>query len=44
MLGYSGNVIALLPNGTTYYYFSDNGEFTYADAVFESEKIVSNCP
>ena len=24
MLGVSGNVVALFPNGITYYYFSDN--------------------
>ncbi|MBN2146656.1 MAG: hypothetical protein JW726_04675, partial [Anaerolineales bacterium] len=29
MLGVSGNVVALFPNGITYYYFSDNQEFTW---------------
>ena len=28
MLGVSGNAVVLMPNGSTYYYFSDNREFT----------------
>ncbi len=44
MVGYSGIVIALLPNGTSYYYFSDNREFTWLDAVQEADKIVPLCP
>jgi hypothetical protein len=44
MLGVSGNVIALIPNGTIYYYFSDNQEFTWDSAVQESNKLLPICP
>jgi hypothetical protein len=44
MLGVSGNVVALLPNGVTYYYFSDNREFTWDAAVREADKIQPLCP
>jgi CubicO group peptidase (beta-lactamase class C family) len=44
MLGVSGNVVALFPNGITYYYFSDNQEFTWDAALRESDKIVPLCP
>ena len=43
MLGVSGNVVALMPNGVTYYYFSDNQEFTFDAAVREADKIVPYC-
>jgi len=43
MLGISGNVVALFPNGITYYYFSDNKEFTWDGALRESNKIISLC-
>jgi CubicO group peptidase (beta-lactamase class C family) len=43
MLGVSGNVVALMPNGITYYYFSDNQEFTWKAAVRESDKIRPLC-
>ncbi len=43
MLGVSGNAIILLPNGTTYYYFSDNREFTWDAAVRETAKIAPHC-
>ena len=44
MQGVSGNVVALMPNGTSYYYFSDNQEFTWDAAVHESNKIIQFCP
>jgi hypothetical protein len=44
MLGVSGNVVALFPNGTVYYYFSDNREFTWEAALREADKIVPLCP
>jgi formylglycine-generating enzyme required for sulfatase activity len=44
MLGISGNVVALMPNGSTYYYFSDNQQFTWDAAVRESNKIAPHCP
>jgi len=43
MQGVSGNVVALMPNGSTYYYFSDNKEFTWDVAVRESNKIKAFC-
>jgi len=44
MLGVSGNVVALFPNGIIYYYFSDNQEFTWDAALRESNKITPLCP
>jgi hypothetical protein len=44
MLGVSGNAVVLMPNGLTYYYFSDNRQFTWDAAVIESDKIVPHCP
>ena len=44
MLGYSGIVVALFPNGSTYYYASDNREFTWDTALRESDKIAPLCP
>ena len=41
--GVSGNVVALMPNGTTYYYFSDNKEFTWDAAVRQSNKLPPFC-
>ncbi len=44
MSGYGGNTVLLLPNGVTYYIFSDGGEFHWYDAVNEINKIVPLCP
>ncbi len=44
MLGVSGNVVALFPNDITYYYFSDNREFTWDAALKEADKILPLCP
>lgn len=44
MQGVSGNVVALFPNGITYYYFSDNQEFTWDAALRETDKIIPLCP
>jgi hypothetical protein len=43
MLGVSGNVVALMPNGSTYYYFSDNQEFTWDAALRESDRLIPFC-
>jgi hypothetical protein len=43
MLGYSGIVVVLMPNGTNYYYASDGREFTWDAAVRESDKIIPFC-
>jgi hypothetical protein len=44
MYGYSGIVVTLMPNGTAYYYASDNQEFTSTAAIRESEKLIPICP
>jgi hypothetical protein len=44
MLGYTGVVVVLMPNGTTYYYFSDNRDFYWDPAVRESDRIAPFCP
>ena len=44
MLGYSGIVVALFPNGTSYYYASDGREFTWETAVREADHIIPHCP
>lgn len=43
MLGVSGNVVALFPNGVSYYYFSDNEEFTWIAALREADHIAPLC-
>jgi hypothetical protein len=43
MLGISGNVVLLLPNGSTYYYFSDHQEFTWRDVLHQSNKMKNFC-
>lgn len=43
MSGTGGVTILMLPNGMTYYYFSDNGEFVWLDAVKESNRMRSQC-
>ena len=43
MVGYGGNSILLLPNGVTYYIFSDNNQFYWYDAVNEINKITPFC-
>ena len=43
MQGVSGNVVALFPNGVTYYYFSDNQEFTWIAALREADRIIPLC-
>jgi hypothetical protein len=44
MAGYSGNIIAMMPDGITYYYFSDNREFDWHAAVREADQIAPMCP
>ena len=43
MLGYSGIVVVLMPNGTSYYYASDGRQFTWDAALQESNKIIPFC-
>jgi len=44
MLGYSGIVVVLMPNSTSYYYASDGRQFTWDAAVMEANKIAPFCP
>ena len=44
MSGYGGITVVMMPNGTTYYYFSDNEEFSWYNAVHEANKLSSYCP
>ncbi len=41
--GYGGIAVALMPNGVTYYYFSDGGTFSWARAAVEADRIKSFC-
>ena len=43
MLGYSGIVVVIMPNGSSYYYASDNREFEWFGALQESNKIEPFC-
>jgi len=43
MSGYGGISVVLMPNGSVYYYFSDNNEFSWYDAVNESNKLIPMC-
>ena len=43
MSGYGGNSVLLLPNGATYYLFSDGNEFSWNTAVNEINKIAPLC-
>ena len=38
MSGYSGITTVMMPNGVTYYYFSDKEEFSWYNAVHETNK------
>jgi len=44
MSGYGGLIVALLPNGTVYYYFTDGGYRSWKDAAVEINKIDHFCP
>ena len=44
MSGYGGITVALMPNGATYYYFSDNEEYNWYTAVNETNNISPMCP
>lgn len=43
MAGFGGNIVALMPNGSVYYYFSDGNRFKWAAAAKESNKILNYC-
>jgi hypothetical protein len=41
--GYGGNIVALMPNGLVYYYFSDSGAYAWARAAVEANRIKPFC-
>lgn len=43
MSGYGGITVAMMPNGATYYYFSDNNEFSWAGTIAELNKLAPMC-
>lgn len=43
MEGYGGIVVALMPNGHIYYFFSDGDQFSWSKAAKASSKIKSFC-
>lgn len=43
MSGFGGITIAMMPNGATYYYVSDNGEFSWSNAIGELNKLSPMC-
>jgi len=44
MEGHGGISVALLPNGSTFYLFSDDDEYAIAPAVYEINKLSPLCP
>jgi hypothetical protein len=44
MSGYGGITVAMLPNSATYYYFSDNEEYSWYNAIKEANKLLRFCP
>jgi Beta-lactamase len=43
MSGYGGNIVAMLPNGTTFYVFSDGKEFPWVNSILEINKLAPIC-
>jgi hypothetical protein len=43
MSGYGGIGVQLLPNGMTYYFFSDGFDYTYTTTLNELDKISPIC-
>jgi len=43
MSGYGGIAVALMPNGFSYYYFSDGGVWAWARAARETDRIKPFC-
>ncbi len=44
MSGYGGITVVMMPNGATYYYFSDNTEYSWSSSVIEANKLSPHCP
>lgn len=43
MSGYGGIVVAMIPNGGVYYYFSDSGQHGFEKAAVEANKALNYC-
>jgi hypothetical protein len=43
MSGCGGITVVLMPNEAIYYYFSDNDEYSWHDAVCQSNKLKPMC-
>jgi len=43
MSGYGGIVVVMMPNGASYWYFSDNNEFSWYSPIQEANKLKSMC-
>ena len=43
MSGYGGNIVAMPPNGVSFYRFSDGNEFPWVPALFELNKLAPVC-
>ena len=43
MSGFGGIIIVLLPNGVTYYYFSDGNEFRFRRAIYAAAQLRPYC-
>ncbi|MGH8900781.1 MAG: hypothetical protein ACRDYA_03650 [Egibacteraceae bacterium] len=43
MSGFGGITVAMMPNGATYYYVSDNNEFLWIDAVNQADRLSPHC-
>jgi hypothetical protein len=44
MSGYGGITVVLMPNGATFYIFSDNDEYNWGSDVIEANKLAPLCP
>jgi len=43
MSGFGGIAVAMMPNGVSYYYFSDGGEYRWARAVRAADRLAPMC-
>ena len=43
MSGFGGVSVVLLPNGVTYYYFSDGDEFRFRRAIYAAARLHPDC-
>jgi hypothetical protein len=43
MSGFGGITVAMMPNGATYYYFSDANQFSWANTIAELNKLSPMC-